>query len=476
MKRNIIIYFLVTSIIAPCISVSAASVDNIEVDINNNQISVEGNARQSPNGENITFFVRDTANPGSFEYINIISTDENGDYTHTFSLGDRTANYTFGTVDNQGNQNETSVSLYDQNTLDTFAQNVANGSLSDIAIISGLEEYSVSLNYNTTLFSDSRNKNLILTEISQNRAVIAQGKAVALSTVIQNAEEKCNLLDSIQNAASWYEVDSIICANSSNLGISLTKYERVSDKSKVCSPFIGTRVQSIAEFAQKFNEAVNKYVGSTGGTPSGSGGGGGSSMGTSSIKIPDIKPAQNSGNGVFYDVSSSHWANEAILALNEKGIVSGMGDGTFSPDSNVTRGQAARIISSAFDITLESNNCNFADVPNDLWARKYVSALYEAGIINGISETEFGINNELTRQDLAVILYRALVRAGYEFNEQKTDFTDFDIISEYAREAVAYMAGSGIINGMGDNRFAPFEKATRAQMCKLVYESLKLIK
>ena len=108
----------------------------------------------------------------------------------------------------------------------------------------------------------------------------------------------------------------------------------------------------------------------------------------------------------------------------------------------------------------------FTDVTANDWYAPYVSAALNAGIINGISETEFGANMPITRQDICTIVSR-IEKAE---SENELNFADSESISEYARAAVAYLSGLGVINGFEDNTFRPNELATRAQaaviMCK----------
>ena len=93
--------------------------------------------------------------------------------------------------------------------------------------------------------------------------------------------------------------------------------------------------------------------------------------------------------------------------------------------------------------------------------------------MNGISETEFGIGKNVIRQDAALVLYRFAKLIGVEMTAAELDFDDAEEISEYAKEAVSAMYGTGIINGMDNNTFAPKNTITRAQACKMLYEVMK---
>ena len=115
---------------------------------------------------------------------------------------------------------------------------------------------------------------------------------------------------------------------------------------------------------------------------------------------------------------------------------------------------------------------DFADVSSDNWSATYIASAKANGLIKGVSENEFAPLSAVTREDIAVILYRATLLAGKTYETKKENFTDFDDVSDYAKEAVAYMAGTGIINGFEDGSFNPKAPATRAQAAKLIYEAL----
>ena len=113
----------------------------------------------------------------------------------------------------------------------------------------------------------------------------------------------------------------------------------------------------------------------------------------------------------------------------------------------------------------------FSDVNEGDWYYSFIAAAYNNGIINGYDNGTFGVNDNITRQDMAVIIYRAAERAGISFdavNEEIT-FEDGAEIADYARDAVRTLQTAGIINGISDTEFAPGMNATRAQAAKMIY-------
>ena len=110
----------------------------------------------------------------------------------------------------------------------------------------------------------------------------------------------------------------------------------------------------------------------------------------------------------------------------------------------------------------------------DKWFAPFVYAAKEAGLINGVSEELFMPDQNITREDATVIFYRLLSLKGAE-RKKGADFKDFDAISDYAEDAVEYMAGSGIIKG-SDGKFNPKNNLTRAEAVTLLSRVADLIK
>lgn len=170
----------------------------------------------------------------------------------------------------------------------------------------------------------------------------------------------------------------------------------------------------------------------------------------------------------------NHWAETNILAMAELGIVNGVSENEFQPDRNVTRAEFATMISKALELDEITENI-YSDVPDDAWYKDVVLKCTKAGLIQG-SDGMFRPNDLISREEMAVILYRAKHYIGLG-NEETVSlaFADKDEISAWAKDAVASMAHEGIINGMGDNMFAPKNSATRAQAVVVLERILKLL-
>ena len=131
----------------------------------------------------------------------------------------------------------------------------------------------------------------------------------------------------------------------------------------------------------------------------------------------------------------------------------------------------------AFDLKLAGYGMSFDDVPPEAWFYDYVRIAYDAEIITGIDDTHFGAGQNITRQDICVMAYRALSVCDIAIPDltEKIVFADEADISDYATEAVNVLQTAGIINGDDNGRFNPSATATRAEAAKIIYGVYKLV-
>ncbi len=170
----------------------------------------------------------------------------------------------------------------------------------------------------------------------------------------------------------------------------------------------------------------------------------------------------------FKDVDKSFWAYETINSLVEKGVISGYLDNTFKPNNDITREEFITIL--AKYLKLDTNaECNFTDVTKSRWSYSYIAAAYNAGIITGNEMNMFNPDDKITRQDMAVIVARALKLTG----GSSEPFADEEKISEYARDGVKALKEAGIITGFVDNTFRPTNNSTRCEAATVIYKISK---
>ena len=163
----------------------------------------------------------------------------------------------------------------------------------------------------------------------------------------------------------------------------------------------------------------------------------------------------------FGDVQKTYWAYDAIEALAEKGIISGVSEDSFAPEREITREEFCVLLQRVFKLAHADKRISFDDIPEDAWYQDAVYILAENGIVNGMDLHTFGVGRTITRQDMAVLIAGCIKNA--EETREYADFADEDQISEYAKDAVKMLYCAKILNGMGDDTFAPQNSATRAQ-------------
>ena len=173
-------------------------------------------------------------------------------------------------------------------------------------------------------------------------------------------------------------------------------------------------------------------------------------------------------NGLpFWDIMSSDWYYDAVQYVYDRGIMTGMDENTFAPDSAVARAQLALMLH-RMEGTPETENENlFPDVSEGDWYAEAVQWASEAGIVTGYSNGRFGPADSVTREQLAAMLYRyagSPAAGGMAISE----FTDASSVSDYATDAVTWALGEGILTGMGDGTLAPQGTATRAQAAAML--------
>ena len=178
-----------------------------------------------------------------------------------------------------------------------------------------------------------------------------------------------------------------------------------------------------------------------------------------------LVPVGAEGSTAFRDVPSGKWYSDSVQYCYLMGFVGGYENQTFRPDNKLTRAEMAVIMSKMLDLTEKASN-SFSDVPSGKWFTDPVLQCVKAGVMSGYSETKFGTQDTLTREQGAVILAKA-----FEVDpvSGRTSFKDDKAISGWAVGSVKGMTKYGLLSGMGDNEFAPKATMTRAQMCQIIY-------
>jgi minor extracellular serine protease Vpr len=184
-------------------------------------------------------------------------------------------------------------------------------------------------------------------------------------------------------------------------------------------------------------------------------------------------------NTTFADIQK-HWAKNEIEVLASRNIIQGKeANLVFAPGEEVTRGQFTILLARALNLPIDAHNGIFKDVPqNAQWAYQGIEAAYRVGIVKGKTVDTFGINDKITREQMALMLIRAIEykdKTILQNVKSITQFKDQARISANARDAVQQAQALDLIKGT-NGFFAPKEYTTRAQSAVVLYRLLHLLK
>ena len=186
----------------------------------------------------------------------------------------------------------------------------------------------------------------------------------------------------------------------------------------------------------------------------------------SSIKVEIVD------NTKRFEDTKGHWAQDAIDFVTSRELYAGTGANTFSPNQAMSRGMLAVVLYNRESNPATTQNAMFHDVQNGTWYSEAVAWAVEQKIVSGYGDGKFGPDDQITREQLAVMLYQyagaPAVNGGESLN-----FADADQISSYAQTAVRWAVENGIINGGDGNRVAPKAPATRAQVAAMMMNFCK---
>lgn len=175
----------------------------------------------------------------------------------------------------------------------------------------------------------------------------------------------------------------------------------------------------------------------------------------------------------FKDVSSSYYAHKEIMDLVDRGVINGFSDGTFKPTKQVTRAEFAAFVARA--LNLPSATSNFKDVPKTAALYDGVSKAYESGIIKGFSDGTFKPNTAVNRQDMAVMLDRAMQLKGSYTKTKALNFSDKAKIGAYAKTSVERLYNYNVMGAFKGTSYEATTIGTRAETAKYIYNMLTVI-
>ena len=179
----------------------------------------------------------------------------------------------------------------------------------------------------------------------------------------------------------------------------------------------------------------------------------------------------------FTDVKEGDWFYDAVRYAYETGLMDGVGDSLFAPNSETTRAQLVTILHRLAGEPEPGEDSGFADVAAGTWYTDAVAWAAQNGIVNGVSDTEFAPGDDITREQLAAILYRYAACQGYDVSQRAdlSGFGDASSISGYAQEALSWAHAQGLVLGFEDGSLRPQGTASRAQIAAVLMRFLAAV-
>ncbi len=178
----------------------------------------------------------------------------------------------------------------------------------------------------------------------------------------------------------------------------------------------------------------------------------------------------------FDDVDSSAWYADAVSYVAENGIMNGAGNGTFAPDTVMSRAMLVQVLYN-LEGKPEAADCTFTDVAADAWYADAVAWAADAGIVTGVSDITFAPDQMMTREQIATILYRYAAYKNYDVTASNdlSSYTDAGQIGSYAVEAMQWANGAGLITGSTATTLNPLGSATRAEVATILMRFLESV-
>ena len=171
----------------------------------------------------------------------------------------------------------------------------------------------------------------------------------------------------------------------------------------------------------------------------------------------------------FPDVTEGDWFYDAVRCAYETGLMDGVGDSLFAPNSQTTRAQLVTILHRLAGEPEPGGDSGFADVETGIWYTDAVAWAAANGIVNGTTDTTFAPGEDITREQLVTVLYRYAESKGYDVSASAdlSGYPDAGQVQDYAQPAMAWAVAEGIVEGV-DGNLNPTGDATRAQIATIL--------
>ena len=180
---------------------------------------------------------------------------------------------------------------------------------------------------------------------------------------------------------------------------------------------------------------------------------------------------------IFSDVADGSWYRKAVGFAVSHELFNGVSDEEFAPGKSMTRGMFVTVLARLAGEEDFSGEAEFTDVSSDAWYASGVAWAASKGIVNGYGDGKFGPNDEVTREQMAAIMYNFTKAMGYDItgNVSLDKFSDSASVDSWAADAVKWAAGCGIVNGNTDGTLNPRGTATRAQVATIMMNYVEVL-
>ena len=183
----------------------------------------------------------------------------------------------------------------------------------------------------------------------------------------------------------------------------------------------------------------------------------------------------NTGANPFTDVSEKDWFYGDVMFVYENGLMLGTSKTLFSPHGTATRGMMATILWRMEGSPVPKGKNSFTDVEAGKWYADAITWTAENSIFAGYGKDKFGPDDPITREQLAAIFYRYVDYKGYDLTVKGNldKFKDADKITDYAKTAMQWAVGSGLVKGKSGNLLDPQGTATRAEIAAMLHRFIE---
>lgn len=180
-------------------------------------------------------------------------------------------------------------------------------------------------------------------------------------------------------------------------------------------------------------------------------------------------PEDPAGDLPFNDVADSDWFYGAVEYVYDNNIMNGVADDQFAPQTSLTRAMMAAVLANLENASA-SSDAQFSDVDSDAWYADAVNWAAENGIVNGYEDGTYRPNDNLTREQMAAMLYNYAAYKGYDLSatDDLSAFADADAVSSWAQEVVAWAVGADLLHGVSADTLNPVGTASRAEVAAIL--------